>query len=290
MQSASSSMPAIRTEQLSEPFTYKTMELIESERPSREEQPHRHDYFVILFTQKVKGHHQVDFKAQPLQDNTVYFVSPEQVHHVEVEGQPQGHVLLFTPDFLQQYSIFPHILFEMELFFNCDEAPPITIAAEQVQPMEQLLQQIRVEYKSKSWKWLDSVGALLKLFLIQCQRYKRSSAAFNEKWESRQAQIVRQFKKEVEAYYKKIHKVADYANFQNLSSAYLNEVIKGETGASAKEYIQHRIVLEAKRLALYSDWTMKQIAWELGFEDTAHFSRLFKKYAQLNFSEWREGK
>lgn len=278
----------IRTEELKEPFTYKSMALVEQEKPSSTELPHRHNYFVVLFPTTAKGKHHIDFKTQNLESNTVYFVSPEQVHHVEVQGNPEGHVLLFTTDFLQQYSIAPQILFDMELFFNCDEAPPVKILEEHKEELKLLIHLIKAEYEKREWKWLDSIGALLKLFFIGCQRIKRETQSTNLKRDSRKAQIVRQFKNDLEAHYKSIHKVGDYANFQNLSSIYLNEVIKGETGVSAKEYIQNRIILEAKRLALFSDWPMKQVAWNLGFEDTAHFSRLFKKNQGINFSEFKQ--
>ena len=94
----------IRREQLAAPFVYKSMAVVEQQHPSQQEQPHRHDYFSIIFVRSAKGIHHIDFKEYPLQEDTCYFLSPEQIHHMVLEGPPDGHVLLFTPDFLQQYS------------------------------------------------------------------------------------------------------------------------------------------------------------------------------------------
>lgn len=278
---------SIRTEKLGTLFQYRTMQEVETNKPSIREKPHRHDYFVIIYVEKAEGHHQVDFNSMPLENQTVYFISPEQIHHLEVKSMPAGHVLLFTPDFLQQYSVSPQVLFDMNLFFNCDEALPVFIPEKNRQQLSSLIQQIKEEYKNQNWHWLEIVGALLKTLLIHFQRMKKERYESNKPWESRKSQIVRQFRKDLEAFYKKMHKVNEYAELQHLSSVYLNEVIKGETGQSVKEYIQNRIVLEAKRLALFTDWSMKQIAWELGFEDTAHFSRLFKKCQGETFTHFR---
>lgn len=278
---------SIRTEKLGMLFRYRTMEEIEKAQPSARELPHRHDYFVIIYAEKASGWHQVDFKTDSLEDQTVYFISPEQIHHMELNGIPAGHVLNFTPDFLQQFSVSPQVLFDMNLFFNCDEALPVFIPASKRTLLLSIIEQIKNEQQTQSMQWLDTIGALLKILLIQLQRIKKERSETNELLDSRKSQIVRQFKKDLETYYKKKHKVKEYAELQHLSSVYLNEVIKGETGQSAKEYIQNRIVLEAKRLALYSEWSMKEIAWELGFEDNAHFSRLFKKCQGETFTQFR---
>jgi AraC family transcriptional activator of pobA len=278
---------SIRTEKLGTLFRYRTMQEVESSQPSVQELPHRHDYFVIIYVEKAKGRHQVDFKTMPLEDQTVYFISPEQIHHLELNDSPKGHVLLFTPDFLQQHSVSAQVLFDMNLFFNCDEALPVFIPEKNRPEVLYFIKQIQKEQDNQGPQWLEVVGALLKTLLIYFQRIKKEHYETNELWDSRKSQIVRQFKKDLERLYKKKHKVSEYADLQHLSSVYLNEVIKGETGQSVKEFIQNRIVLEAKRLALYSDWSMKQIAWELGFEDAAHFSRLFKKCQGETFTQFR---
>jgi AraC-like DNA-binding protein len=65
-------------------------------------------------------------------------------------------------------------------------------------------------------------------------------------------------------------------------------VIKKNTGVSAGHLIRQRVVLEAKRLARYSGAGMKEIAYDLGFNDSAHFSRFFKSIAGTNFSDFKK--
>jgi AraC family transcriptional activator of pobA len=69
---------------------------------------------------------------------------------------------------------------------------------------------------------------------------------------------------------------------------YLTEVVKKVTGNSASYHIQQRMVQEAKRLAMYSDANMKDIAYTLGFDDLSHFSKFFKNAAGMNFTEFKK--
>lgn len=280
--------PIIQKVTLETPFVLKSMASIEIEQPSRQEVPHRHDFYSILFVEKGQGIHHVDFRDYPLRENTFYLLSPEQVHHMELESAPKGVVLLFTVAFLQRYSVSLNYLSELDLFFNCDEAPPITIPAAELTNVKQVLQSIQKESQKDPGN-LDIIGAYLKILLVHLKRIKQQQYIKNDQFDSRKASIVRAFKKDLETHFKKVHQVQEYAQLQNLSSAYLNEVIKGETGYSVKDFIQKRLILEAKRLALYSDWNMKEIAFELGFDDPAHFSKSFKKQEGKTFTSFRNG-
>jgi AraC family transcriptional regulator, transcriptional activator of pobA len=280
----------IRISTLPEPFVYRTMEAIEAVRTSGRELPHRHDFFTVMVVEQGDGLHQIDFKDHVLADNTLYFIAPEQVHHVELkEGTSlRGHVVMFTDDFLLQHSLSPARLTELELFFNCYEAKPLSLELSDMQVLLPHLEQIQTEYHSPSPERFEMLGALLKLLLLECRRLKRQKVVVNQPLEHRQATIVRQFKNEVERKFTTWHQVADYAQAQNLTANYLNEIIKAETGSSAKSIIQDRLVLEAKRLALYSDLSAKEVAFTLGYEDVAHFSKFFKKCVGVNFSIFRD--
>ena len=83
--------------------------------------------------------------------------------------------------------------------------------------------------------------------------------------------------------------VSSYAAQLYVTANYLNRIVKKNTGYSAGHHIRQRVVLEAKRMARYSDSGMKKIAYELGFLDSAHFSRFFKSFGGTNFSEFKRG-
>ena len=85
-----------------------------------------------------------------------------------------------------------------------------------------------------------------------------------------------------------MHQVKDYVGKLNVSPNYLNEVIKSVMGISAKEYIQNRIVLEAKRMVLFTQKSYKEIGFDLGFDDPSHFSKFFKINAGLSLVQFKE--
>jgi AraC-like DNA-binding protein len=83
--------------------------------------------------------------------------------------------------------------------------------------------------------------------------------------------------------------VAEYAAQLLVTPNYLNRIVKRNTGFSAGHHIRQRIVLEAKRMGRFSGAGLKEIAYDLGFLDIAHFSRFFKTFGGTNFSEFKRG-
>ncbi len=77
--------------------------------------------------------------------------------------------------------------------------------------------------------------------------------------------------------YSEWHLTTDYATELNVTPDYLNRVIKSLTGKTAKEFIQARIITEAKRLLYFSEMSAKEIGYNLGFSEPANFSAFFKK-------------
>ncbi|MBX2843435.1 MAG: AraC family transcriptional regulator, partial [Flammeovirgaceae bacterium] len=133
-----------------------------------------------------------------------------------------------------------------------------------------------------------TIATWLRLILIEIKRIKVRIGQENIPIDSQQNRIVSEFKQLVERHYKQKHKVNEFAELLNITANYLNEVIKASTGYSAKEIIQNRIILEAKRFAINSDKTMKEVAYQLGFEEIPHFSKFFKNCTSKTYSAFSE--
>lgn len=91
----------------------------------------------------------------------------------------------------------------------------------------------------------------------------------------------------MESAFVKWHKVGQYANEMNISPDYLNNVIKTNIGITAKEFIQNRVVLEAKRLGVHTGLSSKEIAYNIGFDDPSHFSKFYKNVTGESFTNFR---
>lgn len=132
-----------------------------------------------------------------------------------------------------------------------------------------------------------SIGSFLKLILIECNNI----CAINPiefDVDTTGDNLIRQFKSAVNKNYKKEHSTTFYANELFISPDHLNRTFKAKIGKTAKDYIQARIITEAKRLLYFTDSTAKEIAYELGFNEPANFSAFFKKHTNLSPSNFKK--
>lgn len=269
-------------------FISKTMQQIDAEENDQLHQPHRHDYYSIIWVVRASGVHHIDFKSYPVKNQTIYFISPGQVHHLQLKSKPEGYVFLFTPDFLEASGIPQSFLSSLELFFACDEVKPIRPGLRETEEITLYAEQILTEFNGEQYLKQETIATWLKLFLICCRRIQAKSDRPSNPLLSRGSKIVRDFKLALELNYHRFHKVHEYARILHLSSNYLNEVIKEETGKSVKDFIQDRILLEAKRLAAHADISLKEASSTLGFDDPAHFSKFFINCSKISFTAFRE--
>jgi YesN/AraC family two-component response regulator len=82
--------------------------------------------------------------------------------------------------------------------------------------------------------------------------------------------------------------VADYASELMVTPNYLNQIVKRVSGFPASHHIQQYLIIEAKRQATQSCRSMKEIAYDLGFDDLAHFSKFFKSKSGTNFTNFKK--
>ena len=269
-------------------FVYKTTQEVAVE-PAASHVPHRHNYYSIIWVREGTGKHFIDFKTYNVQAGTIYFISPEQVHDLKMNAGHSGDVMLFTTDFIEQNGIPVHWLHESGFFFRCDDVAPLTIPAGwDTTALNSIVLQIAREYNEQDRFYTEAIAALLKLFLLECKRIRETTGFHVEERMHSKAQLIKQFKDLLDAHFHEWHKVSDYAAQLHITANYLNEVISNETGISAKDFIINRIMLEAKRLATYSQTSAKEVAYQLGFEDPAHFSKVFRQQQGTSFTGFRE--
>lgn len=259
------------------PFVMKTMEEIDEHLGGISDNPHRHHYYTIIWPLTATGKHIIDFREYPILPHHLFFVSPEQIHQIITDPDPTGYVILFTSEFLGRNSIRPDFISNLNLFRKSDETPPLQLSPELREKLRPFAEQMLVAFHSKSDLSLEITGAYLKLFLIECHESFPASPEFNPQRMEVGKTLVKNFREIVENHYSKWHQVKDYADELNVTPNYLNEVIRSSMDVSAKDYIQNRIVLEAKRMVVFTGKSAKEIGFDLGFEDPSHFSKFFKK-------------
>lgn len=136
----------------------------------------------------------------------------------------------------------------------------------------------------------DMLQMLLKRLIIIITRLAKEQFLNEEALPESKLSIVRQYNLLVEKNYKVEHRVKFYADQLNRSPKTLANLFALYNDKSPLTIIQERVLLEAKRLLLYTDKSAKEIAYELGFADAAHFSAFFKKLTSHAPSDFRSNK
>lgn len=269
------------------PFLIRRLEDIVNEKSGIEEEPHRHNYYSIIWSFTATGRHIIDFIEYPIKPNQIFFVSPRQVHQVISDPMPTGMLILFTPEFLQQNSIRENFINGLKLFADRYETPPLPVTESVDGLLKLFANEMLNAYSSGDEMKYERIGAYLKLFIIECNTKCNLNVETNTQKIEVGKSIVSRFKDLVENHYQEWHQVKDYASALNVTPGYLNEVITGSIHISAKDYIRDRILLEAKRISLFTPNSIKEIGYSLGFEDPSHFSKFFKLNTGISIIEFR---
>lgn len=263
------------------------MEDIYEEQNGQPDEPHRHGYYTVLIVNRANGLHKIDFNTYELADQQVFFVAPGQVHQVIENEQSHGFAMTFTNQFLIENSIPLSFIDSLNLFVNYGQSPPLTPNKEQFETIERLANQIFDLNESDQNMRCLSIGASLQLLLIECNNI-RCVNPIEMDVDTTGDNLIRAFKKAVDRDYKTEHSTTYYANDLYITPDHLNRTLKARTGTTAKEYIQSKIITEAKRLLYFTNMTAKEIAYELGFNEPANFSAFFKKHTQLSPSNFKK--
>ena len=249
--------------------------------------PHRHSYYALLYITAGEGEHIIDFEPYPLSSNTLYFVSPGQVHFFQLHIPLEGYNLFFDKNFLTLPSSYFSTVHDLAFFHAVSQSPLLPIDQEHVAPIFNLIDEIDQEfYSHETFGRISILRAYLHILLIRIQRLY--IAAHPENVHTPELSLVRQFKHVVSQNFATEQSVQAYAEKIGISAGHLRSKIKAMTGYSPGEIIRQEIVLEAKRLLAHTDLTAAQIGYRLNFEDPSYFGRFFKRETGLSSTTYRQ--
>ena len=239
--------------------------------------PHRHAYYHLLWMSEAAGSHLLDFEHYPVRANTVFFVSPGQLHAWESTIPPSGFAVNFSADFFLQ--MFPHAgdIARFPFFHIAASTPVLYLSQEQHDELHPLLLEMEREFCGKAEAGIDIVRAYLLVLLTRLRRLCPRRA--DDMVSSQGYSLAGRFKLLVDRHYLDFDRLGEYARCLHTSERQLNEAVKQTLGKTAGQLIQDRLVLEAKRLLCNTGMKVADVAFQLRFEDHAYFSRFFKKQA-----------
>jgi AraC-like DNA-binding protein len=250
--------------------------------------------FYTVFLKEVKcGDLRYGKQTYDYQEGTLVFIAPGQVVTVENSGdlyQPKGYALVFHPDLIHGTSLGRHI--QDYTFFGYQSNEALHVSERERKIVLDCFSKIEFELEHAIDKHSKKlIVDNIELFLNYCVRFY--DRQFITRDNAHQG-IIEKFEALLNAYFLSdkpqtvgLPSVAGCASELNLSANYFGDLVKKETGKTAQEYIQAKVIDVAKERIFDHNKSVSQIAYELGFKYPQHFARLFKQRVGQSPNEYR---
>jgi AraC family 4-hydroxyphenylacetate 3-monooxygenase operon regulatory protein len=217
----------------------------------------------------------VDFHEYKTKKPSLFFLTNQ---HLNIEkGKEESILLFYNRDF---YCIQIHdkeVACDGLLFHNVFEIPFVELDDSETAIIKGLFQNIQDELEWKDSSAEEMIRTYVKQIIIRATRKWKKQNLDNDtlKIPGSELDVFRDFSRYLEIHFREKHNVADYAELLHIAPKTLTHKFKNLNLDSPNQLIINRILLEAKRLLFYTDKPVKEIAYDLGYEDPAYFNRLF---------------
>lgn len=237
---------------------------------SRQNKPNRHVFYEIFLVTEGKGTHTIDFNKQSVEPNSVFLVSPYQVHSWKIEEKIRGHVILFEDSALLGSDA-------KELLAGLYSHDKLAIEAkEQMDELVNRAINLKKELLHNNALHKEASSLQLQLLLIGITRMKKQLAE-DQMTRLPTSSLALLFTRMASKHYALHRQSKWYADKLNTSTSYLSQAVRAETGGTPGEYLRGKIISEIKRMLLYTDSSVEVIARDLNFESASYFSRFFRR-------------
>jgi AraC-like DNA-binding protein len=251
----------------------------------KENDPSVKNSFKAILVKQGTGTHLIDVNKYEITPDTIHCIVPGRLHFFN-STDADGYVLSFTSEFLDLHENSSDLFSYTGLFNTFLNSPVVKLTGQSKTEMIEIAEKMLRKSEDNFSETGDIQKELLRIFLIYFNRLAAQSKKGLS--QSRNAELGSRFLMLLEKNYATDKMVADYARNLSVTPNYLNEVVKKVSGFPASYHIQQRIILEAKRKAAYVRMSMKEVAYDLGFDDISHFSKFFKNGSGINFTDFRK--
>jgi AraC-like DNA-binding protein len=247
---------------------------------------HSLSYYDITLITEGEGDFRIGDKVHCVRRGDIVFTSPAQPREWDIQHIIDGYALIFEGEFLLSFFNDPGFLNSISYFGYTGQIPDkLTLSDEEYMHVLSLIQSAKEEiqlYKKKD-------KHILRAILYQTLKYLDRIFIQKNKTQgvSSQNQYIQRFLELVNTECREWHSVAHYSDKLCLTPNYLNELIKKETGFTAKQIINDRLLAEAKKLLQYSPNSITEIAETLNFENASYFIRFFHNQQNITPLEFR---
>lgn len=239
--------------------------------------PHRTDFYLLIYVTSGKSSHMVDFEDIQLNKNSIIIIQPNQVHCFKEAKDYDGILVAFTESFYIR-TLSDQLFLENANMFNVlNVRSKILLSKAENKDYEQIIQCLTNEL-SKPFDFLQHpiLNKYLSNMLLYIERnyidfFKRKGLI------SKECTYTSTFKKLVNKKYMLHTSVKEYAKELLISERTLQNATLAVLGKSPKSIIDNHLIVEAKRLLIHDHISIKEISYRLGFDEPTNFTKFFGK-------------
>lgn len=249
-------------------------------------QLHLVEFYMIVFVHEGEGSHTIDFTDYSFKKHSLLTIRKDQIHKFFRSHSIKATLLLFTDEFLVSYLEKLEAMKSLQLFNEVLGVPKIQLSETEALEVSNLIKRIESEYFNLNDEY--SLGIIRSELHILIAKLFRIKSAHN------QLIVNRKYLSEfialqslVEQHVVKHSKVKDFAEMLGLSTKTLNNITQSIVHKSAKEFIDEISTKQIKRLLINTELSVKEIAYNSGFEETTNFYKYFKRQTKLTPEQFR---
>ena len=265
-------------------FYIKTFQQHKAEHPFVME-PHSHDFYLLMIVTKGSGTHTIELNKYDVKPGSVFFMSPSEVHSWKLDRSTDGYILFFNRQFYLM-GFKARSLFDLPFYNPSNKIRSAVLPMNKLSEYKTIMEDILKESTSRSAhqnsilrSYLDIL--LLKLAVVFQSIEKKKISKFN-------TVIIPKLEALIEQYFIHHRPASFYAKELTLNTQQLNLITKNYLNKTVVEMVRERLIDEAKRLLVYSTFTVSEIAYQLNFNDNSYFNRFFKKEESITPEQFRK--
>lgn len=247
---------------------------------SKEYNAHFHDYEELLIINEGSLTHFIDFKAEELEAPFASYISMGKMHRIAPLADLRGWVINYKTEFIPD-----SILNFYSNFFTFTNVP--LTPGPCIERFTGLCRIIQSEYKQESIDH-STILNLVKGLISMVDAEKKRNMNVGAETKSSQITAFNNFLKILEDNFRRDAGVSFYADKMNMSERNLNIICRNNFQKSVSEIIETRKLIEAKRMLLYSEKSVSEIGYELGYNEKSYFTRVFHSRMDITPSRYRE--
>jgi AraC family transcriptional regulator, transcriptional activator of pobA len=250
----------------------------------------RNNYFSLIWVREGNGKIKADFAEYDFEANSLFAFSPYQPYMITADKPIKGIAIYFHPEFFCIFKHHKEVSCNGVLYNNVYQPPFVNVDENSAATFTMLCEQIKAEMQNPDLAQYELLVSYLKIFLITASRLKtqQQPQAAVEMKDNKEPFILQKLKDAIEDNFKTKHSPAAYADLLYITPKALAKITKSHFNKTLSSLINERIIIEAKRELYLTDKTVKEIAYELGYEDEYYFSRFFKVNTDVSPQLYRD--